>query len=223
MRLYPLQKKVFLFKPQAKNFLNGITSNDLKASQNAFLNAQGKIVVTTEQCRRSDDEILMVIEASFAQRLAQHLKKYLFLGETKIEEPAYLSYFDLDGTIKIEKGNEEIPQKKGRIILTTQSLKTDVKDDEFLRFRLENRIPMQGMDYDQEMLLNLDCPGYVSFEKGCFLGQEILARVHHRGKPPRKLVVKTLSNGDNLASQLTSKVVDLKSKKVSGFLWVPNT
>ena len=57
-------------------------------------------------------------------------------------------------------------------------------------FRLKHGIPVHGADYDREMLLNLNDLSYVSFEKGCFLGQEIIARVHHRGKPPKKLVVR---------------------------------
>jgi folate-binding protein YgfZ len=40
----------------------------------------------------------------------------------------------------------------------------------------------------------------VSFEKGCYTGQELVARVHHRGAEPVKSLVKVVApNGTNLA------------------------
>lgn len=35
--------------------------------------------------------------------------------------------------------------------------------------------------------LHLDRHGYVSFSKGCYTGQEIVARMHYRGKPKKQL------------------------------------
>lgn len=35
--------------------------------------------------------------------------------------------------------------------------------------------------------LHLDRSGYVSFSKGCYTGQEIVARMHYRGKPKKQL------------------------------------
>ena len=34
---------------------------------------------------------------------------------------------------------------------------------------------------------NLDRIGAVDFKKGCYLGQEIVARLHYRGQPKRRL------------------------------------
>jgi folate-binding protein YgfZ len=36
-------------------------------------------------------------------------------------------------------------------------------------------------------MLNLDRVGSVSFEKGCYPGQEIVARTHYRGQPSRRM------------------------------------
>ena len=35
--------------------------------------------------------------------------------------------------------------------------------------------------------LNYDAAGLVSFNKGCYTGQEIVARLHYRGTPKRRL------------------------------------
>ena len=80
---------------------------------------------------------------------------------------------------------------------------------------------LPGIDYDRQMLLNLGDESFVSYTKGCFLGQEIVARVKHRGKPPKKLVVLELDPTDPRASDLTSKI-PTSVGKMKGFLFVDN-
>jgi folate-binding protein YgfZ len=36
-------------------------------------------------------------------------------------------------------------------------------------------------------MLNYDLTGHISFNKGCYTGQEVVARMHYRGKPKRRL------------------------------------
>jgi folate-binding Fe-S cluster repair protein YgfZ len=36
-------------------------------------------------------------------------------------------------------------------------------------------------------MLNLDCVGGISFTKGCYTGQEIIARAHYRGRMKRRM------------------------------------
>jgi folate-binding protein YgfZ len=42
--------------------------------------------------------------------------------------------------------------------------------------------------------LNYDLNGTVSFTKGCYTGQEIVARLHYRGTPKRRLYRASLDN-----------------------------
>ena len=41
-------------------------------------------------------------------------------------------------------------------------------------------------------MLNYDLSGHISFNKGCYTGQEVVARMHYRGKPKRRLHLATL-------------------------------
>jgi folate-binding Fe-S cluster repair protein YgfZ len=36
-------------------------------------------------------------------------------------------------------------------------------------------------------MLNLDALGAISFEKGCYTGQEVIARAHYRGRVKRRM------------------------------------
>jgi len=57
-------------------------------------------------------------------------------------------------------------------------------------FRIENGVPVYGRDVTSENLPQETglVPERVSFEKGCYTGQEVLARIHYRGKVNRNLL-----------------------------------
>ena len=54
--------------------------------------------------------------------------------------------------------------------------------------RVGSGVPSFGVDYDSSNLpQEVGIEGAVDFEKGCYLGQEVIARVHYRGKAARRL------------------------------------
>jgi len=141
----------------------------------------------------------------------EHTEKYLKLSKAKWEKLEYLVYvyFDEENrkkkevthTIKKEKKerdecekegeNEEIEikEKKYDIILTKEKRENTLSEEEFTKSRLKNNIPLQTVDYDKEMVLNVD-PSLASLKKGCYPGQEIVARTMNYAKPPKKLIAK---------------------------------
>lgn len=55
--------------------------------------------------------------------------------------------------------------------------------------RLEAGIPRYGVDMDEEtLLLEAGLERAVSFDKGCYLGQEVMERIHSRGHVNKRLV-----------------------------------
>jgi folate-binding protein YgfZ len=58
--------------------------------------------------------------------------------------------------------------------------------DEVLR--IENGAPLYGVDMDETtVVLETGLDDAVSFKKGCYIGQEIIARIHFRGHVAKKL------------------------------------
>ena len=99
-----------------------------------------------------------------------------------------------------------------------------VSDDEFTLFRLDHHIPLMGVDYQaDEFILNVHEHDYVSYTKGCFLGQEPVAKVHNRAQPSRRLIVafEDLCSPEN-AAKMTSKIIDPASGRFKGFVLVGN-
>ena len=221
MRLYRCDQKIVLsFHNQGAAFMKDYSTNIVKAPHSAFIDTKGRIVAVFDQHKVSDDEVWAVMERKFVERLKAHLFKYLYITDTKAEplEKVYV-YWDLDNEAEGEAGDIFIPQRAGRLWLTPAVLKTDVSETDMRRFRVMNDIPWQGIDFDEEMVLCVD-EELVSHLKGCYLGQEVVARVHYKGRAPKKLVVKRLRDcTPEQRGQMTSRVVLPSSGEETGFVF----
>lgn len=223
MKIYLLNRTVIKFQPNATEFLRGLTSNSLDKPQNAFLNIHGKIIATFSQIKINDDEFWIVLETPFAMAVLEHLDRYARLSGAKIEKLNKNVYFDLEANVDCQSQDVIIPQKRGRLILSDRKLETNVSEKYFTLFRLQNNIPVQGIDYREDFLLNVSEIDHVSFAKGCFLGQEPISKVHNRSKPSWKLVVKHEDECSEEENQkMTSKISDPATQKTLGFVFVKN-
>lgn len=203
--------------------MNGLTANVMSAPRNAFLNIHGKIIAVCDQLRVDADTFLICVEAMAVDRLIGHLEKYAQLNGSQLELSEQKVYVDLENSADIPEGALVIPQSAGRLVLTSTELPADVTQDEFLLFRVRNGIPQQGVDFDEDFLLNVSISEYVSFTKGCYLGQEPVSKVYNRSRSSWKLAVIKEENCDEAQRQrMTSKCVDPESGNVSGFVFLPN-
>ena len=64
--------------------------------------------------------------------------------------------------------------------------------------------------------LNLDLSGAVSFTKGCYVGQEIIARMEHRGRPKRRMRRLRLPSGVDARSGARAEHPELGAVTVIG-------
>jgi len=227
MKLYKTSRTVLSVINNPQQFLNGITSNDMDAPRNAFVNIHGKIIATFDQIKVSDDEFYLVIEKDFVALVLEHTDKFAKLSRARIDPLEKHVYFRLDQGDDPHLGAVpdwlQIPQKKGELVLTDQVLEAVVSEEEFTLFRLKHNIPRLGVDYKDEFLLNIAEDEFVSFTKGCFLGQEPISKVHNRSKPTWKLVVKPAEDCSEQEKQkMTSKSIDPDTGKVIGFVFVRN-
>jgi folate-binding protein YgfZ len=209
LRLYKLNDTVLSIKGNAAGFLNGITSNTLDAPMNVFLNQHGRIIAVVRQQKISDDEFLISVPSMVVDDLLKHLERYMKLSRVKISPSAQSAFIDLDTAQTVW---DPVPHANS------------VSDEEFTLFRLDHKIPLMGIDYQaDEFILNVDEYEYVSYTKGCFLGQEPVAKVHNRAQPSRRLIVQFADQcSPQEAVKMTSKAVDPASGRLKGFVFVSN-
>ncbi|WP_278260108.1 hypothetical protein [Nocardioides convexus] len=84
--------------------------------------------------------------------------------------------------------------------------------------------PRFGVDTDERTIPNevgwiAEQPwGAVHLDKGCYRGQETVARVHNLGKPPRRLTLLHLDGSENRLPALGSVVVPAAGGRDAGFV-----
>ncbi len=100
--------------------------------------------------------------------------------------------------------------------------------------RIEAGIPRYGVDMDETTVLsetNLD--DAISFTKGCYIGQEIIVRIMHRGHVAKKLTglifdgqeiiesgTKVLSDNDQEIGRVTSSTISSRMQSALALAYV---
>ena len=88
-----------------------------------------------------------------------------------------------------------------------------ISDGTFETLRIEAGVPLYGIDMDENNVVtetNLD--DAVSFTKGCYLGQEIIVRIKHRGHVAKKLSGVVLADSTPVARN--SKIISSEGKEI---------
>ena len=158
--------KILASGSDAFEFLQAQLSNDLRLLEeraellSAWCNPKGRVICTL-RLRRRDEGYEMILPAELADSVLKRLTMFRFRSKVELE-PAAASPEDL------------------RIPGSTHDWQL-----ENLRAGLAEIWQAQSEQFTPHML-NLDLIGAVSFDKGCYPGQEIVARTHYRGATKRR-------------------------------------
>ena len=170
------------------NFINGITTNEMTKHTNAFLDTFGRLIAVVDQTFVGED-LYVVLEEKYEQAFLEHMNKYIKFVKAHMEKVA-LKVVHIIG--KEGLGEMTIPKAIGYLALlkgvsALQQLK-ELSDKDYTTIRIENNISIQGIDFDNNMFLETNMDDTISYTKGCYLGQEVMSKVHNLGKAPKKLV-----------------------------------
>jgi len=192
--------------PDARPFLQSMITQDvdLLASQpllySALLTAQGKLHYDFFLWNQSDS-ILLEGELSKAEDLLSRLRMFTLRKNVtfKIEPVQVIAALGSDDNMQLcgfhpdprhaGLGHRKLLRQPGDLngINHLQVVDYDFYD----RLRIGLGIPDGSRDIEWESDtiadLSLDKIGAVSFTKGCYLGQELTSRMHHRGLAKRGL------------------------------------
>jgi len=167
--------------PDAADYLQRMVSNDVEAlglgeSCNALLlTPKARIIAPLRVLRRADDDFLLLTEPELGDRVAAELTRMRFAAKCQIASEEHESWLVLGGDEVIDDRPEG----------------DEVTAEEAERARIEAGIPRWGNELDETILpaeAGLD-ETHVSFTKGCYPGQEPIARLHYRGHVNRRVRV----------------------------------
>ncbi len=196
----------------AARFLNGQLSanvESLAAGQShlaGFHNPQGRVIALLALLRSGPAEFFAVLPRALATPVAERLRKYVLRAKVLIED-ASDAYTVLGATHDIDSGCASMThgsrrrllapaERLGEFTLDTNTAAWTLDD---IREGLPQVYPATSEAFVAQML-NLDLLGAVSFDKGCYTGQEVIARTHYRGRVKRRMQRwRTLTPGAPLA------------------------
>lgn len=194
--------------PDAKPFLQGLVTNDVGrlAPEHpvyaALLTAQGKII-SDFILSQAGETILLDCATSRATDLEARLKKFRLRAKVQVEEAgaslAVLSAPEAPpANLAVESAavDPRLPELGWRwIVKAGTSLPQDIEHEphaSYDRHRMECGVPDSDLDLKPETFFPLDCNFEelqgVDFNKGCYVGQELTARMKHRATSRRRIL-----------------------------------
>jgi folate-binding protein YgfZ len=181
--------------PDAGDYLQRMVSNDVEALQIGdscpalLLTAKARVIAPVVVWRRGDGDFLVLTEPELGEVVRSLLTRMRLRAKCEIEREEHVSavVFGGDGIAT------DVP---GAVEVLDTGLEPTVDAGELERRRIEAGIPRWGREIDDRVLpaeAGLDAT-HVSFTKGCYPGQEPVARLHYRGKANRSLRVLELDD-----------------------------
>lgn len=183
----------------ATTFLQGQTTNDIKIIKSsewqfsAHLNHKGRILAIFIVYKITDHHYLLITDKSITDNIIKRLKMFVLRSKIQITQETYKLYFcssDMKNISTDLENNDLIINldSLGNQIILSQYVK-DSSDNINIwnKYLIENKIvfinqALEGLFIPQ----HIEFTG-VSYTKGCYTGQEIVARTHYLGKAKKSL------------------------------------
>jgi aminomethyltransferase len=174
--------------PDAEDYLQRMLSNDVTSREVVdalLLTPKSRLIAPLRVWRRGAEDFLLLTEPELRDAVRAQLLRSRFAAKCEIEPEEHTSLIVFG---EAEGLPGELP---GTVEVLDTALEATLGDDEVERARIEAGVPAWGKELDDSILpaeAGLD-ETHVSFTKGCYPGQEPIARLHYRGKTNRRLRV----------------------------------
>jgi tRNA-modifying protein YgfZ len=175
----------------ARDYLQRMVSNDVDALHVGdscpalLLTAKARLIAPLVVWRRGEDDYLLLTEPELGEPVRAHLLRMRLRAQCEIEPEEHesvLAFGTDDGFAT------DFPDARE---LVDSGLAATLSADELEARRVEAGVPRWGREIDERILpaeAGLE-DTHISFSKGCYPGQEPVARLHFRGHPNRGLRV----------------------------------
>lgn len=193
----------------AEHFLQNILTVDLdllkagEARPGALLSPQGKILFDFLISRRGEHGFLLDCRHEQVEDFVRRLTLYRLRSKVEISIAdqllVFASWQDDSASSQTDSGwlvDCRFPAGVLRHYHEShyhESMPTDASEQDFMRLRIQNGIAESGVDFapadafPHDVLL--DQNGGIGFQKGCYVGQEVVSRMQHRGTARRRVMI----------------------------------
>ena len=213
----------------AAKFLQGQLSADVGKLGNGdstlagLHNPQGRVVALLALLRTDAAEVLAVLPRELVGVVEPRLRKYILRSRVRIE--------DLSETLRVlgsVTGPTSDPDIRQLRWAERWMLLVPADHPEVFAGKMDARANWDRADIAAGLpqvylptsetfvaqMLNLDLLGGIAFDKGCYTGQEVIARAHYRGRVKRRLQRWHAPPGPELRPGTSARTVDGRSLTV---------
>lgn len=195
--LLPSRSIIRISGADARTLLQGIITNDITLLErqpaifSAMLSPQGKFqhdfFITTD-----GDDLLLDTEQSLTESLIKKLTMYRLRSAVKIADETDLWQAYAGWNEAPPKGAFNDPRHRdlGWRFMTKEPLNNNTDFTSYDRHRLQLGVPDGSRDTTERTLImenGYDQLHAIAFTKGCYVGQEVTARMHYRHALPKCL------------------------------------
>ncbi len=204
-------------------------------------NAQGRAIALLRFVLASDDDVLGILPRELASVVATRLAKFVLRAKVKVSDASLeweiagiegggvagdMGVASIGAVRRDEAGSvwvcAGVVPERWLVVSRAASHAAPAETmsrDEWRALDIADGVPQVYAATSEAFvaqMLNLDAVGGISFDKGCYTGQEVIARAHYRGKVKRRMqrfqttAVSNLKPGDSgtLGDGRSFKVVD---------------
>jgi folate-binding protein YgfZ len=188
--------------PDAADYLQRMLSNDVEAlapgesCEALLLTAKARVIAPLRVLRRAADDFLLLTEPDLGDRVGVELARMRLAAKADVEVEEHTSTLVFGDRPEGAVPNADYGREAWEV-LDAEVAGEPIAPEELERLRIEAGTARFGTEIDDRVL-----PAEaglteraVSFSKGCYPGQEPIARQHYRGKLNRRLRVLELEGG----------------------------
>lgn len=193
--------------PDAEHLLHNVVTCNIEILQegvaqiSALLTPQGKIMFEFLVSRKNNDSFLVEIAKETAPAFMQKMIMYRLRSKVEITESSetVVRVSWSDDSSKLEAGLDDARFPAGTVKRKYISAEPATDRTAWDQLRIDHGVPESGFDYALGDAfphdVSLDQNHGVDFQKGCYIGQEVVSRMHHRHTARRRiLIAKTTSD-----------------------------
>ena len=213
-----------------------MVSNDVEAldvgdaCEALLLTPKARVIAPLVVLRRGVDDFLLLTEEGLGERVRTTLLRSRFAAKCEIEPETHSSVVVLRGDAGIATADYGVPA----VEVLDEALAPTLGPDDLELLRIRTGAPRFGREIDDRVLpaeAGLEQRA-IDFEKGCYPGQEPIARQHYRGRVNRTLRTLTIDGtdlpeydaeltlGEKVVGRVTSAIRDGDRVAALGFVRV---
>lgn len=202
---------------EARTFLNGLLTSDIadvspqRARFAALLTPQGKIIADFIIAAEPGGAFLLDCPREVAGALADRIRFYKLRAKVTVEDLSaslgVMAFWDGAATPGGGYADPRLPALGQRMVveppraaqIAAQASAELVGSDAYEMHRIALGVPRGGIDFAYGDAFpheaDMDQLNGVDFDKGCYIGQEVVSRVQHRGTARNRVVPVSSAGG----------------------------